>query len=734
MATLRFIGPEERWFETAVTGSQQSWLRGQTGFVADANVSAFLATGKFERYEREDAFLQAKQVVDKTGQPISTAGGVSFTKTATAELSSQLAEAAIDGGGIAASFIKDGKGMPLFGHIYRPKSAAEADVRACFAAANTLSGPSAVVDVRGMQITLTLAGGGPIVPWHGLRVLGHWGRWFAPGVLDGEDIVVTGGTEFICGEALPANKFNCFDYNGTDEPTEPTYPGGNITGLLQAALVGFVIEGVTFTGFRNGIKIGAKWKAGAHQCHFRNIHARSCTEWGFYLENFQNCTGKDFMVIANNLGQLYLGSANATTNSGSMNYGNSRFENIFANMGGGSGNGLRRGVWLRGRTNGGELNDIYISKIQVNSDYSRKNTDTVTLNPSSADIVVGNPSLYEVGSHLCFSTSVGGLKALANYIVRSKTGSTIQVAGGLRSGQFATFVASSGIAANTTATAITCGYPLLQVSGEDGCSVVAYIDGLDLENGAQSAVYADNAHLSLSGAKYLVGPSTPRASSQNMATLVCRAASAALDLPATPVFADIDSNSRVSGNVTLANGSSLVETWNGGCKPIGVHSTSKVDTNDSLGLSIPGAMVVLRNTGTYSLGLTEVNSLRHNETRHLLHRVKGSSNESWLQYERTGLTALTGPSGTTYTLPMISNADTGQPEQNSGDPGKHSTLCNSTANSITVTLDAAAIAAGQTIRGGGVSGTSFVLPAYTTIDLYMSQTGTGANQRFYTWR
>lgn len=75
MATVRFIGPEERWFETAVTGSQQMWRRGQVGFVPDANVAAFLATGKFERYERDPVFEQANQVVDATGQPLGGGGG-----------------------------------------------------------------------------------------------------------------------------------------------------------------------------------------------------------------------------------------------------------------------------------------------------------------------------------------------------------------------------------------------------------------------------------------------------------------------------------------------------------------------------------------------------------------------------------------------------------------------------------------------------------------------------------
>ncbi len=51
--TLRYIGAEERFFEVGVTGSQQMWLRNQTGEVSDINVPLLIGTGRFVFADQE---------------------------------------------------------------------------------------------------------------------------------------------------------------------------------------------------------------------------------------------------------------------------------------------------------------------------------------------------------------------------------------------------------------------------------------------------------------------------------------------------------------------------------------------------------------------------------------------------------------------------------------------------------------------------------------------------------
>ena len=48
LTRIKYIGSAERYFETPITGSQQSWHKGQASFVDAAYVPAFVATGLFE--------------------------------------------------------------------------------------------------------------------------------------------------------------------------------------------------------------------------------------------------------------------------------------------------------------------------------------------------------------------------------------------------------------------------------------------------------------------------------------------------------------------------------------------------------------------------------------------------------------------------------------------------------------------------------------------------------------
>lgn len=77
--TLRYIGAEERWFETTVTGSPQMWLRNQSQQVSDADAALLLATGSFEVYGREPVFESNNLLVDRNGQTLDV-GGISAAR------------------------------------------------------------------------------------------------------------------------------------------------------------------------------------------------------------------------------------------------------------------------------------------------------------------------------------------------------------------------------------------------------------------------------------------------------------------------------------------------------------------------------------------------------------------------------------------------------------------------------------------------------------------------------
>ncbi|WP_294637584.1 hypothetical protein [uncultured Aquabacterium sp.] len=64
-----------RYFETPITGTQQSWMPGQSGFVDDSFEAAFIATGLFSYYEKERVFKRKNSLVTDDGSPISTGSG-----------------------------------------------------------------------------------------------------------------------------------------------------------------------------------------------------------------------------------------------------------------------------------------------------------------------------------------------------------------------------------------------------------------------------------------------------------------------------------------------------------------------------------------------------------------------------------------------------------------------------------------------------------------------------------
>jgi len=69
MKRIEYIGPQERYSEVAITGQQQVWIRGQSGFVEDNQVDAFIGTGLFRQDEAEPMFVGNGGLVDKLGLP-----------------------------------------------------------------------------------------------------------------------------------------------------------------------------------------------------------------------------------------------------------------------------------------------------------------------------------------------------------------------------------------------------------------------------------------------------------------------------------------------------------------------------------------------------------------------------------------------------------------------------------------------------------------------------------------
>lgn len=94
--TLRYIGADERFFEVGVTGSQQMWLRNQTGEVSDANVAPLIGTGKFVFADQESPQITRASSGSPSGL-IDPVTGEAVVDTSAVHQSARLSSVAPDG-------------------------------------------------------------------------------------------------------------------------------------------------------------------------------------------------------------------------------------------------------------------------------------------------------------------------------------------------------------------------------------------------------------------------------------------------------------------------------------------------------------------------------------------------------------------------------------------------------------------------------------------------------------
>lgn len=72
LVSLKYTG-SAKYFETPITGAQQCWVPGQSSFVDSSYVAAFLATGKFIKFERDPVYEQDGALIDKDGAAVTPA-------------------------------------------------------------------------------------------------------------------------------------------------------------------------------------------------------------------------------------------------------------------------------------------------------------------------------------------------------------------------------------------------------------------------------------------------------------------------------------------------------------------------------------------------------------------------------------------------------------------------------------------------------------------------------------
>jgi hypothetical protein len=247
----------------------------------------------------------------------------------------------------------------------------------------------------------------------------------------------TAGTVFTCNASCPGTG------TGTAQLTPEAGVGwffGQQPGFT-GALVGFGLEDLSLMYYRTAIHIGDLWEPGCYSCTFKNIQISQEQTWAFFTENDEgNMTIDRAILIPGALGGgLWVGASGAAA----LNQpGNWNLNHVFVSD---SSNSLKiRGAVFAARTGttstqGSSLNDMHVFDLEVNQEGRTKYTaqDGMTMSNASCLITyptTGTPSAFThstiaVDMPIVFTNTPAGSPFTANtpYFIVNVATSNFQV-------------------------------------------------------------------------------------------------------------------------------------------------------------------------------------------------------------------------------------------------------------------------------------------------------------------
>lgn len=256
-------------------------------------------------------------------------------------------------------------------------------------------------------------------------------------------------------------------FNATDATFSPTG-----TELETAKLNSVRIENVGFVNCTYGIKIGAWSNPGAFFSTFKNLHARQCSKWGFYFENFI-VSDFEYMTCLNMnsgaIGGMFFGASVYPLVCGATRFGTLYVDHTFGSA------TMARGIVFRARQACG-LNDITVSKIAsiqsgMNGPSSAPQvSQNCTFTNGSANIGVTDTSKFPVDMPVSVPSTTGSLRAYQTFFVVSRSTSSgagnITIANNMGDGAAnATNPAIVWSGVSGTYPLITYGFPCIEIVG-----------------------------------------------------------------------------------------------------------------------------------------------------------------------------------------------------------------------------------------------------------------------------
>ncbi|KDB53937.1 hypothetical protein X805_04910 [Sphaerotilus natans subsp. natans DSM 6575] len=287
-------------------------------------------------------------------------------------------------------------------------------------------------------------------------------------------------TAFIGGTVLEGNgTFAAYGCNMDDAVS----PLASTAAFNAMAVFGAGFENCGFENFTYAVKGGANYKSSFINSAFSNLYALNCTAWGFYFENFIECSFDNLQSMRATLGiAAFIGSASNAV----LSPGNSTLTRLYGEPASTNGS---RGIMIAAR-NGTTLNEIGGRKLQVNRFVGGERQELI----QGTSITIGSPipvtdtSYYPLEMPVCVTQSTNGFTFYSTYFVYSRSTTT-----GPGTITLSRKVRSSGDIiypnASNTMTLTTKGFPNLELVSEPSSSIANFnIIDVDLEGNATTAV------------------------------------------------------------------------------------------------------------------------------------------------------------------------------------------------------------------------------------------------------
>lgn len=282
------------------------------------------------------------------------------------------------------------------------------------------------------MVTASLAGGGlvqlqpgsyamtgPLIAQNNVALVGARGYLTSNGGITGGTVLTGNGA------------FDGLDYFGVPGGSATQSTLGdlgsqslNSTQFNNAKLSGFSIANLTFSGFYNGIKIGALYNPGGNGLNIQNVSCIQGTGWGFWIENYW------LSYFANLVSSFNVGGAFwfCSSAAGAIDGGNSKVELLTVQTGNNSVS--TRGIVFSARGNpANSLNQTPLDNCTVSFSNRTAVSQTATMTNGSQNVTVTNGALFIPDQPVTMSGTLTNtpFAPLITYFVLSVSGNVLTI-------------------------------------------------------------------------------------------------------------------------------------------------------------------------------------------------------------------------------------------------------------------------------------------------------------------